>query len=234
MATSVMARARQHGLEYEFLAPVEDSFDIQFRSSTTVARRILALHGLLGVLFHSDPREIVEWMRAESMISEFTTQERQILAIVELPEDEMFWKQRAFHQHRLTWRAESLNMLLWATGRLDSVPAADQRADLTEAADHLPVLGERLQPFVDNAVLRSRDEILAEMHYYSCLAGHFDTLRTLQEFAPDEAEEYEERIHGVHELLTEERFHSLHWIACAGESDWDTGDTHVKETHWLA
>src|SRR5690349_21619713 len=116
MTISTRARLERHGLEVDSLPEIEEIFPIQFRDPAELARRALALHALLGVIFYQDPREISEWMRAENFLHELTEREKWVFSITELPEAEMLWKQTAMQSNLLTWRAESLYVLLWASG----------------------------------------------------------------------------------------------------------------------
>lgn len=211
MVTSTETRLQQHGLEVESLPAIEEIFPIRFRDPSELARRALALHALLGVIFYPNPKEISEWLRAENFLQELTEREKWAFSITELPEAEMSWKQTAMQSNLLTWRAESLYVLLWASGEISSLLEPDVRMDGSLTAEHLPALGEPLQPFIRKAELRPRQEILAELHYHFFL-NHF--VEVIQE-------QYGESIDGVDHMLVIERLHALHWIACAGQSEWD-------------
>lgn len=196
----------------ESLPEVEEIFPIQFRDPGELARRALALHGLLGIIFHQDPREVAEWLRSESFLHELTEREKWAFSITESPEAEMLWKQTAMQSNLLTWRAESLYVLLWAAGEIPGMLLGpDERMDGSVVAEHLPMLGESLQPFIRKIGMRPRSEILAELHYYFFL----------NHFVGDIYEQYGDVIDGVDLMLVAERLHALCWIACAGHSEWD-------------
>ncbi|MEU1956221.1 DUF4272 domain-containing protein [Nocardia rhamnosiphila] len=76
MTLSTEDRLKQHGLEVESLPEIEEIFPIRLRAPGELARRTLALHALLGILFHPDPREVSEWMRAENFLQELTEREK--------------------------------------------------------------------------------------------------------------------------------------------------------------
>lgn len=214
MIASTQTRLKQHGLEVESLPEVEEIFPVQFREPIELARRTLALHALLGVIFHPQPKEVSEWLRAENFLHELTEREKWAFSITELPEEEMLWKQAAMQTNLLTWRAESLYVLLWASGEISSLLGPDERMDGSVIADYLPALGEPLQPFIQKAELRPRQEILAELHYYF----------VLNHIAEEIYEQSGESIDGLEPMVVGERLYALHWIACAGQSKWDADE----------
>ncbi|WP_063062501.1 DUF4272 domain-containing protein [Nocardia sienata] len=214
MIVSTQDRLKQHGVEVDFLPGIAEIFPIRLREPSELARRTLALHALLGVIFHPDPREIAEWMRAENFLQELTERERWAFSLTELPEDEMLWRQEAMQSNLLTWRAESLYVLLWASGKIPDLADPGERMDGSLVGGHLPALGEPLQPFIRDAGLRPSEEILAELHYYFFL----------NHFMEDIHEQTGEIIGDLEPFLTSERFHALHWITCADQSEWDADE----------
>lgn len=215
MSASTQARLKQHGLEVDSLPEIEEILPIQLRTPTDLARRALALHALLGVIFHPQPRAVSEWLRAQNFLHELTEREQQVFALTELPDEEMQWRQASLQSNILTWRAESLYVLLWASGKIEHLVEPDERMDGALVADHLPELGEPLQPFIQETTLRPRHEILAELHYYfflnHCLADIY--------------EQYGESINGLDPVLVAERCEALHWVACADHAEWDADDS---------
>ncbi|MGW6332130.1 DUF4272 domain-containing protein [Nocardia rhamnosiphila] len=211
MTLSTQDRLKQHGLEVDSLPEIEEIFPIRLRDPDELARRTLALHALLGIIFYPDPREVSEWMRTENFLQELTEREKWAFSLTELPEEEMRWQQTAMQTNLLTWRAESLYVLLWAAGRVPSLVGPSERMDGSLVADHLPILGRPLQPFIREAGLRPTREILAELHYYFFL----------NHFMEDIYEQTGEIVGDLDPMLTAERFQALHWIACADQSEWD-------------
>lgn len=69
---STVNRLRQHGLEIGSLPEIEEILPIHFRDGTVLAKRTLALHALLGVIFYQDPKDIVQWVEQEKLESELT------------------------------------------------------------------------------------------------------------------------------------------------------------------
>ncbi|MEU7765582.1 DUF4272 domain-containing protein [Nocardia sp. NPDC049190] len=205
MTLSTRIRLEQHGvrLKAEHLPEIDEVFSVHVRSPTEIAKRIIALHALLGVIFHRDPREVKEWMEEENFLHELTEREQWAFALTELPEAEMLWRQQTMQTNLLTWRAESLYVLLWASGAIPSMIEPDERIDGSSVIDHLPGLGEPLQPFIQKATLRPRQEIVEELHYYLALRlcqGVMDHIDA---------------------QVVEERYYALYWIACADDSEWD-------------
>ncbi|MGW1739086.1 DUF4272 domain-containing protein [Nocardia sp. NPDC001965] len=214
MILSTQDRLKQHGLEVDSLPEITEIFPIRLRDPGELAERTLALHALLGIIFHPEPREISEWLRAEDFLQKLTEREKWAFALTELPEDEMRWQQTALQSNLLTWRAESLYVLLWASGRVPSLVDAGERMDGSLVAEHLPTLGRPLQPFIHEAGLRPGREILTELHYYFFL----------NHFMEDVYEQTGEIIGDLDPMLTAERFRALHWISCADQSEWDADE----------
>ncbi|MFI2233738.1 DUF4272 domain-containing protein [Nocardia testacea] len=214
MTVSTQDRLKQHGLEVDSLPEIAEIFPIRLRDPGELAGRALALHALLGIIFHPDPREVAEWMRAENFLQVLTEREKQVVALTELPEEEMLWQQSAMRSNLLTWRAESLYVLLWASGRIPDLVDPSERMDGSLVADQLPALGRAVQPFLREAGLRPGREILTELHYYFFL----------NHFMEDVYEQTGEIIGDLDPMLTAERFHALHWITCAGQSEWDADE----------
>ncbi|MGK8552904.1 DUF4272 domain-containing protein [Nocardia gipuzkoensis] len=140
-------------------------------------------------------------MRAENFLPELTERENRVFSLTELPEEEMLWKQAAMQSNLPTWRAESLYVLLWASGKISSLLEPDERMDGALVIDHLPTLGEPLQPFIRKAGLRPTQEILAELHYYFFL----------NHFSQEIYEQCGESIGGLAPMVVAERCH-----ACIG------------------
>lgn len=214
MTVSTQDRLKQHGLKVDSLPEIAEIFPIRLRDPGELAGRALALHALLGIIFHPDPREVAEWMRAENFLQVLTEREKQVVALTELPEEEMLWQQSAMRSNLLTWRAESLYVLLWASGRIPDLVDPSERMDGSLVADQLPALGRAVQPFLREAGLRPGREILTELHYYFFL----------NHFMEDVYEQTGEIIGDLDPMLTAERFHALHWITCAGQSEWDADE----------
>ncbi|WP_280425632.1 DUF4272 domain-containing protein [Nocardia carnea] len=211
MSASTITRLQQHGLDVISLAAIEEIFPIGFRHPTEVAERAIALHALLGVIFHPNPREVSEWIRAEDFYQELTEREKWAFSITELADEEMQWRQAALQSNLLTWRAESLYVLLWASGRIPNLLEPDERMDGSMVVDHLPALGEPLQPFIREFTLRPREEILAELHYYFFLD---DFEEEIFEHCAETAGDWEP-------MLVAERLHALQWLASADRPEWD-------------
>lgn len=211
MVQATRTRLARHGFEVDSLPEIEEVFPIQFRDPERLATRALALHALLGVIFYPQPKEISEWITAERFLPEFTEREREILRITELPEEEMRWKQTALQSNLVTWRAESLYVLLWAAGKIPTLLEPDERMDGSLVADLLPAVGDPIQPFVRDFTMRPGREILAELHYHF-FVNHF--LEVVYE-------ESGEIAGGLDPMLVGERLQALHWIACADRSEWE-------------
>lgn len=131
--------------------------------------------------------------------------------MTDLPEEEMLWKQKAMQSNVITWRAESLHVLLWALGEIPTMLEPTERMDGSGVAECLPGLGETMQPFIQKAKLRPKQEILAELHFYFFLRHFIEEIH----------EQTGEWIDNIEPILVEERYYALFWIACADQIEWD-------------
>jgi hypothetical protein len=115
---------------------------------------------------------------------------------------------------RFTWRYEALAALLWALGRLDSLPFPDTICDVPLVAKN--VLGTKPETWLATARLRPGAEILDildvtyRLHWAVRQAVHIDHTAIPAGLDPG---------------VVAERHHALNWLVSLGDADWDEVDT---------
>src|SRR5690606_20048441 len=184
--------------------------DIRLRSAGEVARRALALHMLLGVIFYEEPEKVVNWAIDEGMWDYLSPREQKIfrMPLSDLSPAEKKWEQRALQSNLLTWRIEGLQALLWSIGRVDELDMPIERCDGSDMSEALPALGESVRPFIASARLRPSEEMV------HTLEEHFQLYN-------QQVEAYEKgEKHPFDTMITYERIHALNWV-CGLIDEWD-------------
>lgn len=189
----------------EDLPVVEDAKTIEPRPAKEIAGRAIAV-AIAAVkgegLEQNRVEEIVEQLEARALL---TPDERKFV-FDPAPTD----KDRA----KFGWRYEGLDVLLWALGFRDSLPAAHTIMD--PATDVGIVRKNAAAGLIAKAKPRTMDELLDMADLYYCL--HWAAI--------------ELRIHGktnerVNEEIIMERHYALNWLIRYMDQDWDhvTTDT---------
>lgn len=184
--------------------------EVSIRPAEDVARRALALHLLLGVIFYPAPEEVVKWAREEGLWDHLSPQEKNIfqIPISDLSPEEKQWKQQALQSNLLTWRIEGLLALLWSIHLVESLEPPVARCDGSVMGEVMPMPGDSLETFIRNAHLRPVEEIVhmleQHLHIY-----HQQV----------EAYEKEEEL-PFDMLITYERIHAWNWV-CGLIDEWD-------------
>jgi hypothetical protein len=140
------------------LPVIDEAMVTSIKSPQKVAERILILTYLNCIA--SDPglrQEVMMFLIREKLWDEVTAEEKTLFHNPRLSEHDI---------DNIFWRKESIWMLLWAIGEVDDVALPDQEVDLYEIFPLLPGFFEPTLPFIQQAVLRSRDTILNEQDFY--------------------------------------------------------------------
>ncbi len=111
------------------------------------------------------------------------------------------------------WRYESLHVLLWALGYIDSLSYPDQMCNVSEDVKIIYELGEK--GFREQANLRSKTEILDQADLILRLDWACVNARVKQEEAP----------RGLNSSVVYERHYSLNWLIKYMNQDWDNVTT---------
>ncbi len=179
------------------------------RSATDVARRALALFGVVGLALGAPPDALRAWLDDNGLQAELTPRERGFVDAAEPPPRDRI---------DFSWQSERLLVLLWALGKVDALPPATEQCDTARFQDLLPPFADvGVADFVAQAKLRP-DVVLCDMA---------DTLLDLHWHARDG------RINGrppgkpVDMEIVQERHHAINWITGYCGLPWDevTTDT---------
>ena len=123
------------------------------RTADQIARRVIALHCTIAAAHGVSRDDITDWLKEEQLRDELSQRELNFIANDENPRKEVIW---------MTWMVEAQVALLWSIGKMDALPEATGKCDTGLVIAAMPGLFESTSPFIESAVLRSRDEILRE------------------------------------------------------------------------
>lgn len=196
-----IAEIAQLGLPYsENLPVIEDEAGALRRSDEEVAARALA------VMITAVKGETRDQALVESVIEQygawefFSPEERDFIETAELPNE-------AYVQ--MSWRYESVAVLLWAIGLIDELPAPDQIIDAAMLGSVFRELGA--EGLIQKAKLRPQSEILdaADLAYRLHWAAVEARVKSV---APPD---------GLHPGIAYERHYALNWLIGYAGLDWD-------------
>lgn len=186
----------------------EASIDV-IRSAEEVAWRALALFCVTGLAASAERADITDWLSANDLWCRLTPTET---AFIDTPQPT---RQQTIDA---SWLTERLIVLLWAMGKVDALPPADEQCDTS-------VFGDILPPFADVSVVDF--VISAQMRQPAELIALADETRNLHWEARD-AEMKQRSPHPPVDLgIVEERHHAINWVIGYDGLDWDdvTTDT---------
>jgi len=190
----------------------------QIRTAGEVARRCLALHGVLAA-GHDVPREqIVTWLQGEGLWDDVSPMESAFLA-AESPTPQQ--------RINATWRAEALFSLLWSLDLISILPSPTQRCDLQLLQRALPPLFEPVTEFISPARLRRGAEIHnAREEIYHIHWRVRDARLRGQPTRPGQlprmpAKDCEPPVEIFDAGVVQERHHSLNWLIGYRGQNWD-------------
>jgi hypothetical protein len=180
----------------------------EIRDAKTIAKRTLALLGTIAYSLKEPREEVTSWLKDNDLWSELTPNERAYLT-AENPTKK---------QHiDATWRSECLIVLLWALGKVDKLPAPNEKCDPSLFRELLPPYGPvSFADFISTAKRRS-DEVLLKAA---------DELMDLHWQARDAVLNGRE-VPQINVEIIQERHHAINWIIGYGGLPWDdvTTDT---------
>jgi hypothetical protein len=181
----------------------------EIRSPAEVARRALALFGVVGIAFGSPRNDVVAWLLENDLWRDLTPREQGFL---DIPTP----SKKAVTD--ASWYAERLIMLLWSLRLISEVPHADEQCDVGCFQKLLPPYADiEVADFILSASLRSDDELgrMAD----SCLKLHGEGRSAkLQNRKPRWPVDTE---------IIQERHHAINWVIGYDGLSWDevTTDT---------
>ena len=125
---------------------VEESPPDEIRSAREIAVRALALFAPIGVALGAPRAEVVPWLKEKKLWEELTSREVDFLANENPPERSVV---------NYSWQSERLVVLLWALGKVSSLPPSSQQCDTGVLQELLPPFSEEpVSRFVESARLR--------------------------------------------------------------------------------
>lgn len=172
--------------------------ELQIRSAEDVALRCMCL---LAVAAHSEDADVIEPI-------EFLKQHGAWDAAS--PEEQAFLQNETAsveEKSKLTWRYESLMVLLWSIGKLDTITFPDAQAD---AATLITAVMRNTKDFVGTAKLRSSKDILdhADVVYRSYWLVRNGLVN-------------QQPVEGLNGSVVYERHYALSWLVRYLNKDWD-------------
>jgi Domain of unknown function (DUF4272) len=132
-------------------------FKLNIRHPYEVAQRVLAILAVLDRLHTTTAAPALEWVYAYGIDQHFSAAEKKFYFSKSFSEED---------RETFGWLTESLAVLLWAMGYLDTLPALHQRFELA-AMPYLDNITSSTAQFLVDACLRHTDALLIaeEQHY---------------------------------------------------------------------
>lgn len=191
-------------------AVVEES-QVSLRTPEDVAKKAIILYALIGIIFYDKPEEIVHWIKSEGLWDDLSPREQEFLSLAETdPDDFLNRSQQGALLNSMTWRMEGLQILLWSMGKLEHLEWPDEKWEGSEMHEIIPGLGESTQVFIEQAELRSMDQIL------DCVDLHYRLHMMMQE----PGAESDEVLSSFERMIVYERIHALAWLV-NWDQEWD-------------
>ena len=177
----------------------------QWRSPREVAERCIILCCVAAV-GEFDPGHFVQWLMDEHLWETTSPLEKRLLR-----------DDGAADQAKIsaTWRSESLQTLLWAIGKLDSMPPASELVSVQRLLDVMPEPGEAVAEFLQSSALRSE----AELQFFA--DKNFDLRWQIVQARQTNSKPATEAIPGV----AYERQYAMNWLHYYWEEPWDEVST---------
>jgi hypothetical protein len=179
------------------------------RSCQEIARRTLALFGVIGIALRAPRTDIIDWLKEENLWDELSPCELAYATAEKPGEKETI---------NATWWSERLIVLLWALRMIENLPAPNEQCDTA-------IFQELLPPFVDVAAaefVRS-----AECRSENALRQMANELMHLHWQVRDARLHSKPAPSHIDIEIIQERHHAINWVIGWDGSPWDdvTTDT---------
>jgi hypothetical protein len=184
-----------------FIEPEEKVF---IRTKDEVVDRVLALC-YLGLKSEGLEQEHLEKMYKDYSISSKLTPDEQAFAFASNPTQQQ--------KVNASWRYESMHVLLWSLGFIDSLDYPDHMCNVAEDVKIIYGTGE--QEFRERAKLRSKQEILDQADLILRFDWACVSARVKNENSPG----------GLNSSVVYERHYSFNWLIKYLDQDWDNVTT---------
>jgi hypothetical protein len=179
----------------------------EVRSAQAIARRALALFGVVGHALGAPRDDITGWLKEEGLWEELSPTELAYLTAGEPTERQSM---------NASWRSEALIVLLWAIGKVEALPAPNEQCDTALFQDLLPPFAETsVMHFIASARRRSETDLMTMA----------DKLMNLHWEARDA--KVRARLPPLDIEVVQERHHAINWVMGYDSLPWDevTTDT---------
>lgn len=180
----------------------------EIRSAREVAVRVLALFSVVGTALGAPRSEVVPWLKAEQLWEELSPLERDFLSDEDSSERTRI---------NYSWHSERLMVLLWALGKVPTLPAPSMQCDTQLFQELLPPYADEFAAsFIESANLRSDKELLLKA----------DELLD-QHWKARDASLKGKRLAEIDIEIVQERHHAINWLIGYDGLPWDrvTTDT---------
>jgi len=149
------SKLRQMGAPVNTYLPIIGE-GFQLPSSQVVAKRVLILLALLNAVHGNKQKEIVRWLKQYKLWNDASPEEQAFFNATH-PEEVL--------RNELSWRIESLWVLLWALGFVaeHGLPVEPCNLEDPKLFKRIPGPGQDPSRFVKEATLRGSDELLDEL-----------------------------------------------------------------------
>ena len=187
----------------------DDFMPDEVRSPQEIARRALALFGVVGLALGSPRSEVIEWLKDNNLHEALSPDELNFIK-----------NQRPSSKQKInfSWQAERLIVLLWALNLVENLPDTDKQCDITVFRRCLPPFTEQsVEQFISSATSRRENELWEEAE--RTLDLHWQARDAeLNNRAPRDPVDME---------VVQERHHAINWVTGYCGLDWDevTTDT---------
>jgi hypothetical protein len=134
----------------------DDELDINLQEPDDIGARIILLLALSiwpEITDMGEHRSWQRWLDAQGVRSIATEIERAILSVRSLSADALDVCERA---------GDSLPALAWAVALIDEITLVERESERAELIERISVPDERIEPFLDQLVLRDEDAVAVE------------------------------------------------------------------------
>jgi hypothetical protein len=193
----------QMGVPVNTYLPIINVQETKIQSPQAVAKRCLILLALLNVVHGNKQKEIVRWLKQYKLWNDASPEEQAFFNAA-YPDEVL--------RNELSWRIEALWVLLWALGLASELglPVEPCNLEDPELFKKIPGLGRDPSRFIQEATLRSGDELLDEL----------DLIYRVHWAVRDAALNDREILCGFHHGIVYEWHYALNWLTGYAEQ-WD-------------
>ena len=181
------------------------------RSLVEVIERTLALGAVVAVSFGAPSSELTVWLEESELQTALTGDEREFI---------LSDRRTSEQQMNMSWQSERLTVLLWALGKIESLPEPAVPCNTSTLEALVPPYGDQtLEEFRQTVRIRSEDEL-------------FDAANALQDLHSIARQrmrnvDYRPKVAAVDVEIVQERHHAINWLVGYCGQSWDeiTTDT---------